>query len=151
MNQQVLFDRPRDEWHENERELKYCGSALNKFVRLNCTRQMTAINIDLIIQKISHKKLRMIESKNKNESMNKGQHNLFCGFLPKVFDFLNSHKLFGYSFEIYLVIGTWPYDTATEVHDLIAKQTKSIDKDGLIKFFNVESEFKDLNNTDRRE
>jgi len=135
---------PPSKWYEDENELKYYGSALNKIIDKECTHEMTAINIDLIMQKISHKRLRLIESKNKNESMNPGQRNLFYIFLPNVFDFLNkiSKPLFiNYKFEVFLITGTYPYNDMTEILDLISKKIKFVNKDELIKFLNFELEF----------
>jgi len=148
MSQLSLLDYvPEEKWYKNENELKYYGSALNKFIDKNCSRKMTAINIDLIIQKVHLKRLRLIESKNINESMKKGQKALFRDFLPKVFIFLNKVPkpyFIDYKFDIFLVRGKYPYDNKTEIECLISKKTKFVDKDKLIKFLNFELEFEGI-------
>jgi len=150
MNQLKLPDAiSEDKWYEDDRELKYYGSALNKFVDKYCSHLMTAINIDLIIQKVEFKRLRLIESKNKNEGMKKGQHILFSLFLPNLFNFLNKTPkppIINYKFDIFLITGKYPYDDTTRINNLITKEIKLVNKDELIKFFNFELEFEEINN-----
>ena len=135
-------------WHENKISLAiYYGSALNRFIDECCSHEMTAINIDLIIQKISIKRLRLIESKNKAEGMRKGQENLFCRLLPKLFTFLNQipkPTFLGYHFDIFLVIGEWPYEGITKIKNLSTGEIRSATKKELIKFLNFQLEFEGL-------
>jgi len=55
--------------YRSEEEKIYFGSDLNKFVNENCSKEMTAINIDLLLYKRSKKHIRIIESKHKNEKI----------------------------------------------------------------------------------
>ncbi len=135
---------PEKKWYKNENELKYYGSALNKFVDKNCDHKMTAINVDLIIQKVYLKRLRLIESKNYNESMKRGQERLFRNFLPKLFKILNKTVIMDYKFDIFLVRGNYPYDSKTAIECLISKKIKFVDKNELIKFLNFDLEFEEI-------
>lgn len=55
--------------YRSDEEKIYFGSDLNKFISENCSKEMTAINIDLLLYKRSKKHIRIIESKHENEKI----------------------------------------------------------------------------------
>ena len=105
-----------DNEYRNQNELNYFGSDLNKFANKECSKKMTVINIDILQFKRSQDRIRIIESKHKNESM-PGTQREILGILAKGLKFLNkwSNK---YTFEVYIVSGNYPYNDVI-VEDLI--------------------------------
>ncbi len=86
--------------YRNEEEKAYFGSDLNKFVNENCSKEMTAVNIDLLLYKRSKKHIRIIESKHENEKIPDSQREILNILSTAVF---RDHK-----FEVFLVMGNPP-------------------------------------------
>jgi hypothetical protein len=87
-------------------ELKYYGSDLNKFINENCSKEMTAINMDLIIYKRSKRHIRIIESKHLNENIQISQKELLR--------ILSTASFLDYKYEVFIVIGNPPdYEPVT--------------------------------------
>ena len=118
----------------------YYGSELNKLVDEECTRLMTANNIDLIQHKKSHKAVRIIESKHTTEGMKKGQHDLLK-LLTSITTIGNNGE--SVSFEVYIVYGDYPYETADVVRFVDEKRV-TVNHAGLIDFLDFESTFEDI-------
>ena len=117
-------------------EMKYYGSDLNKFVALNCRKDMIVNNIDLVIYRYGNDIVRIIESKHKNESSSKSQMNLLK--LLSMADIENK------KIEVYVVAGDPPYENVDILflnNDEAALQVK---KDDFIKFLNFETNFEQL-------
>jgi 16S rRNA G966 N2-methylase RsmD len=123
----------------------YYGSELNKLVDLECTRLMTAMNIDLIMHKKSKSMIRIIESKHSNEGMKKGQKDLL-ELLGKRAEFIGA--AIGVKFEVYIVYGDPPYNTA-KIVNLQSGDETIIDKQTLISFLNFEIMFNELTQTEK--
>lgn len=102
----------------------YYGSDLNKFVAVNCRKDMVVNNIDLIINDYKNNKIRIIESKHGREKMSKGQQ-ILLGKLSKM------------GIDTYTIYGDEPYDEAT-IYSFQSNRTKKVNKTELIKFLNNE-------------
>ena len=103
---------------------RYFGSDLNKFVAVNCRKDMVVNNIDLIINDYKNNKIRIIESKHGREKMSKGQQ-ILLGKLSKM------------GIDTYTIYGDEPYDEAT-IYSFQSNRTKKVNKTELIKFLNNE-------------
>jgi len=119
---------------------RYYGSDLNRFVDENCSRTMTAMNIDLIMHKKSKGAIRIIESKHGAEGMKKGQRDLL-NLLGKHSELIGA--ALGGKFEVYIIVGDPPYNKATIINLLNDAQAE-VDKMALIKFLNFEMGFEEL-------
>ena len=86
--------------YRSDEEKTYFGSDLNKFVSENCSKEMTAINIDLLLYKRSKKHIRIIESKHENEKIPYSQ--------KEVLDILSTAILKDHKFEVFIVMGDPP-------------------------------------------
>ena len=86
--------------YRSDEEKTYFGSDLNKFVNENCSKEMTAINIDLLLYKRSKKHIRIIESKHENEKIPYSQ--------KEVLDILSTAILKDHKFEVFIVMGDPP-------------------------------------------
>ena len=113
----------------------YFGSELNEFIHENCTKEMTAINIDLLLHRRSRKKFRIIESKHINERTKNGQR--------KALDFLalilkNAQKYFpGWDFGVFIVYGNKPYNSL-DILDLISRERfRIVGKDNVISWLEL--------------
>ncbi len=121
----------KKQYRSTEKELRYFGSDLNKFIQEECPDNMTVNNIDLIQFKRRKGIIRVIEYKNKGEHMPATQRELLEE-LAEVFSFLNEYYE-KRKFEIYIIEGSYPYNDVT-AHDLISGET--------IKFKGDTKEFK---------
>ena len=83
--------------YRSDEEKIYFGSDLNKFVNENCSKEMTAINIDLLLYKRSKKHIRIIESKHENEKIPSSQ--------KEVLDILSTAIFKNHKFEVFIVMG----------------------------------------------
>jgi len=108
----------------------YYGSELNKFIDENCSHEMTAMNIDLIMYKAYKRHIRIIESKHSNEMMKIGQQRLL-ELLAKII------KPIGYKFEVLIVYGNPPYDN-TKIVNLTTGLETELNQQELIKYLNFE-------------
>ena len=121
-----------------EKNDRYYGSDLNRFVDNNCMHEMTAINVDLMLFRWSKKTFYIVESKHTGEGMRKGQRQLleFTAKILKV-----SNRLFPFTewkFGCYIVIGDEPYDSL-KVEDLIKKRKfEIIGRKDVIAFLELE-------------
>lgn len=88
-------------------EIRYFGSDLNKFINECCSKQMTAINIDLLLYKRSNKHIRIIESKHSKENVPPSQREILR-LMAKLFGPIAKH--FNHCFEVFIVRGDFPYD-----------------------------------------
>ena len=101
-------------------EDRYYGSDLNKFINKNCTKKMTAINIDLLLFRRTKRRLRIIESKHTNEPMKKGQKEVLRK-IAWIFKYVKNAT--GLDLGVYIVTGNQPYNEI-DVEDLILKIMK---------------------------
>lgn len=101
--------------YRNDSELRYYGSDLNKFVNVECSKKMTAINVDLLMFKRSKKTIRLIESKHSYEDVPRTQFELLSLFAKLC-------KIVGYTFETFIVRGDPPYQNTIIVNLANAKQ-----------------------------
>lgn len=109
---------------------KYYGSPLNLFIAKNCRKDLVVNNIDLIIHDYKKKIITIIESKHDNEPIRVGQ-----GLLLKKLRELIPRKASGYTIQILIVRGNYPYETAKLINskgDLV----KELTGQELIKFIN---------------
>lgn len=108
----------------------YYGSDLNKFIDERCSREMTCMNIDCFLVKVSKKEIRFIESKHEFENMGKGQKTglrILTGLVHS--DFVVGS---------YLVRGEYPYETGATITDLSNGNLFKVDQDDLIAWLNFE-------------
>lgn len=96
--------------YRNEEEKVYFASDLNKFVNENCSKEMTAINIDLLLYKRSQKRIRIIESKHSSEKIPDSQ--------KEVLTILSTAAFRGYKYEVYMVMGDPPDYDSVKIIDL---------------------------------
>ena len=119
-------------YRNSSEELNYFGSDLNKFINEFCTKQMTAINIDLLTYKRSKKSMRIIESKHENENVPRSQF--------EVLDLMKDAELPRCAaFGVYIIIGNYPYDTA-KIHNLKTGKSWVVNRAGLIEFLEYRNE-----------
>jgi len=119
----------------------YYGSELNKFIDENCSHEMTAMNIDLIMYKAYKKHIRIIESKHSNETMKTGQYKLLRLLA-------NSIRPIGYKFEVLIIYGNPPYDFV-KIVNLCNNMETEVNKIQLINYLNfenIELDWKIINN-----
>ena len=104
-----------EEQYRNEKDCRYFASDLNKFVNENCTKKITAGNIDLFMFLIKRNEERtiFIESKHSEEHENTAQIRAFRYFVEK------------YKLPFYLVRGDYPYDIV-DIIKLAATEDKDI-------------------------
>ena len=112
-------------YRKNSNELNYFGSDLNKFINEYCSKQMTAINIDLLMFKRSQNHIRIIESKHENENVPQSQ--------LEVLKILSAAEINGYLFSTYIATGNYPYNSTT-ITNIKTGVTKVFDKNELIRF-----------------
>lgn len=124
MKQQKLFKDAKEYTRNNEKELKYYGSSLNKFAAKECKgpEYMVVNNIDLVICDYKNKnEIRIIESKHVNEKpMTYGQRKIL-------------ERLSEMGVKCYLVIASPPYETA-RVYSFQKNETRILNQQELIKF-----------------
>jgi len=124
MKQKKLFYDAKEYTLNNEQELKYFGSTLNKFANKECrgSDYMVVNNIDLVICDYKNKnEIRIIESKHVNEKpMSDGQRIIL-------------ETLSRMGIKCYLVIASPPYETA-RVYSFQSKKNRILNKKQLIKF-----------------
>lgn len=124
----------------------YYGSELNRFVDEKCSHEMTAINIDLIIYKASKSSIMIIESKHSNEKMGKGQLRLLklladsSELIAKAMGLSINRK---FNFDVYVVIGDYPYDSA-EIIRLKDRKLVIVNQSDLIRFLEFNASFERL-------
>ena len=114
-----------------EKELKYFGSPLNKFIHEKCKKDMTVINADLITYDYHTKHIRFIESKHHLEKMGTGQ-KILLKLMRTLFK-----KISGYKVDVLIVRGNPPYNTAI-LEDLTTGKKKILNQKELIAFLNYE-------------
>lgn len=117
-------------YRANNNELNYFGSDLNKFINEKCTKQMTAINIDLLMFKRSLKHIRIIESKHDRENVPSSQF--------EVLKILSTADIPGYIFDTYIITGNYPYET-TKIYDIKTGETTEVNNAELIDFLEYRS------------
>jgi len=115
-----------------EYNTNYYGSPLNLFVAENCRKDLVVNNIDLIIHDYKNKVITIIESKRDKEPIRVGQ-----GLLLKKMRSLIPKKVKGYVFQILVIKGNYPYDTATLLNSS-GEFVMELNKNQLIKFINNE-------------
>jgi len=99
----------------------YYGSPLNRFIDEKCSHEMTCINIDCLLVKISKRKVRIIESKHLNEMLPRSQRTALT-ILKQIVD---SSPQTDWSIEFYEVRGDYPYHKA-EITRLNHPETRMI-------------------------
>ncbi len=107
----------------------YYGSDLNKFIDERCSREMTCMNIDCFLVKVSKKEIRFIESKHDGEGSGKGQRTglrILSGLVHP--DFIVGN---------YLVRGEYPFETAI-VENLATCEAFEVNQEDLIAWLNFE-------------
>lgn len=112
-------------YRANSNELNYFGSDLNKFINEYCSKEMTAINIDLLIYKRSRNSLRIIESKHENENIPRSQ--------MEVLKVLSGLSLPGLQYGVYIIVGNFPYNTST-ITNIATGEIRIVDNQELISF-----------------
>jgi hypothetical protein len=128
----------------------YYGSELNKFVDEKCSREMTAINIDLIIYKSSKSSIMIIESKHTNEKMGKGQLKLLklladsSELIAEAIGLSTNRK---FNFDVYVIIGDYPYDRSKIIR-LKDKKSVVVNQLKLISFLEFNTGFEILFNSE---
>ena len=116
-------------YRTTDQELRYFGSDLNKWIGKECSKDMTAINLDLILYKRVLKKIRIIESKHIGEDIPWSQREILTIF-AKIFrplligtnwirkqlqPSLQDYEL--YQLDVYIVEADYPYTNA-EITDI---------------------------------
>lgn len=109
---------------------KYYGSPLNLFIAENCRKDLVVNNIDLIIHDYKNKIITIIESKHENEPIRKGQ-----GLLLQKLRNLIPKKTNDYIFQILIVKGNYPYETANLLN-VNGEIVKTLNQKELIDFIN---------------
>jgi len=121
--------------YRNEEEKTRFGSDLNKFVNENCSKEMTAINIDLLLYKRSKKHIRIIESKHENEKIPNSQ--------KEVLDILSTAIFKDHKFEVFVVMGDPPdYENVKIVNLVNGKNYKIKHKQDFIDWLEFKKELK---------
>lgn len=115
-----------------EYNTKYYGSPLNLFIAENCRKDIVVNNIDLIIHDYKKKIITIIESKHNNEGIRKGQE-----LLLKKLRSLIPKRQNDYIFQILIIKGDYPYDTANLLNTN-GELVKTLNREDLIKFINNE-------------
>lgn len=118
---------------------------LNKFISRYCSKEMTSIDIDVCLLKMSKKHLRMIESKHITEGMSKGQRRLYETL---VWMFKGLNRLFSdWKFEVMRIYGTplIPEEDG-DIYDVIYEEiiVRDLIKDEVFKITGVEKIIKFL-------
>jgi 16S rRNA G966 N2-methylase RsmD len=106
----------------------YYGSQLNKYLH-NLSKEMTVINLDCLQYKASQKKIRIIESKYKNESVGNQQRKV----LQILADVTRSNN-YGYTVGVYIIYGNPPYNDGAIIENLTLGKTKEVNKEQLDKW-----------------
>lgn len=126
MSRLPLFEQQEE--YLTDKEARYFGSALNKFMN-TLSKEMTVINVDVLAVKREKKILRIIESKYPNERpMNWGQKEAIRLILPFIFKQLNGISIYldgiikGWKFEVYIVTAKPPYKEI-KIEDLVINKT----------------------------
>lgn len=125
--------------YRNTKEVKYFGSDYNKFLRTDCTRNMTVNNIDVIQYKYfdtNRKVIRICESKHENEGWGTNQ-KLILEILAKAFIILNKMAIMKTEFQVFLIKANPPYETAI-ITNFLTNITYVLNKQQLIAFSNFE-------------
>lgn len=120
--------------YRSEADCKYFGSDLNKWVSLNCRKNIIVNNIDLVIFDYEKKRLRIIESKHSSENIGIGQ-----GRLLRELSRLNSSNLL---IDVYVIRGNPPYEMC-EIINMRDSGKRIVNNDFLVRFLNFEIEFDD--------
>lgn len=119
--------------YRNEEEKTRFGSDLNKFVNENCSKEMTAINIDLLLYKRSKKHIRIIESKHENEKIPNSQ--------KEVLDILSTAIFKDHKLEVFVVMGNPPdYENVKIVNLVNGKNYKIKHKQDFIDWLEFKKE-----------
>lgn len=116
--------------YRNEQECRYYGSDLNKWIHEACSKQMTAINMDLLLYKRSKKMMKIVESKHNGEEIPFAQSELLRILATWVKPIVDKAKLFN-DFNVYIVEADYPYEDA-EIIDMSTKKIYKL-KDGYFK------------------
>lgn len=128
------------ELNKRLKDCTYYGSPLNKLVDEECTRNMTAMNIDLIMYEKNKKIIRIIESKHENEHMGYAQRRLLM--LLSIFEKTIKQYL-DYNFEIYTIRGNPPYNSVS-IQKMKEDIIIDVNHNELINFLNFKLSFEDL-------
>jgi len=124
------------EYRTND-EKKYYGSDYNKYLRKECRKNMTVINIDCAQLDWNKKILRIIESKHTTETIDRDSPQFkLLNLLAQVFNWANRIAR-QYKFQIYLVVGDYPYDEIT-VENLITSAFATFTGEDVKKFSELE-------------
>ena len=126
---------------QQTRDDRYFGSDLNKFINEKCTKEMSCINIDCVIFKKSIKKLIIIESKYPDEKI-KYQQIFLLKMLYWIFYFAKkagNNKLSKWDFNVWIVRGKPPYETANIIHP-ITNKTYTLNQSELIEWLEFRKE-----------
>lgn len=95
--------------YRTEDEKRYYGSDYNKYINTECRKDMTVMNIDCLQWDFKLSILRIVESKHVNEYINKDSFQFKAlNFIATIFEWLNKIAK-RYTFQIYLVVGSPPY------------------------------------------
>jgi hypothetical protein len=97
--------------YRNDKEARYFGSDLNKWVNEKCSKEMTAINMDLIMWKRSKRMMKIIESKHTNEEFPKSQVEILRILAKVIKPVIDLAKLMN-DFNVYVVTADYPYSEA---------------------------------------
>jgi hypothetical protein len=113
---------------------RYYGSDLNRLVDEKCSHQMSCINIDCLLVKVSKKRIRIIESKHGMEPIPKSQLAAL-----KILNYITSTSASEWQIEYYIVRGDPPYENAN-ILDFINGKQITVSKQELIEWLNFEKE-----------
>ena len=117
---------------------KYYNSDLNEYIGKKLPRVMTAIDIDLLMVKKYNKTLRVAEYKHPDEPIGKEQ-KWTLEFLADVFKFINNIGYKGWTFEVYVLRGSIPFDIL-ECYNMISKETTVLHGQEVDDFLTMENE-----------
>lgn len=93
--------------YRSDKEARYYGSDLNKFIHENCSKEMDVVNIDCFVYKASRRRFRIIESKHSKEDLSKRQ-KILLPMLSRFLRFVFYEEV--YQMDIFTVWGDYPYD-----------------------------------------
>lgn len=123
--------------YRNTNEKNYYGSDYNKYLRKECRTDMTVINIDCVQLDWDKKILRIIESKHDGERIDRNNPQFrVLMLLADVFRHANKIAK-QYDFQIYLVVGSPPYNEIT-IENLITHNITVLTGDEVLQFSELE-------------
>jgi len=138
------------------KDARYFGSDYNKFVNLECPKEMTIINRDILAYKRTKGILRLGESKYFNENTGESQAELLS-LIAHMYRFLQFCVKSGYmnfpvcqkcppirEIEYVLIRGNYPYENGVIIQDYFTKREIEISKEDLKRFSTFNLTLRDL-------